>query len=213
MQTSQHAVQKKTYEDTVKETKLAVARELHDTVAQALTGVAYNIDKLQRSSSDKETQRELKKIQRNLAAAQQDLRYIMGDLRSQTKRQQHLVQVLRKATAKLAKEHSVNVYADIETEHYLEPAIEHEFAQLAKEALANIAKHATAQNVTVLWRCDGSFSALEITDDGVGFEDGFKADAYGVLGMKERATNIGATFNLISNPEKGTIVQCILEKM
>jgi signal transduction histidine kinase len=75
-----------------------------------------------------------------------------------------------------------------------------------------VERHAQADRVRVLWRCNGDSAALEVTDNGVGFPEGTKGrlDSYGILGMRERASSIGATLDVASRPGEGTRVRCSL---
>ncbi len=84
--------------------------------------------------------------------------------------------------------------------------------RIAQEALTNIERHAAATRVRVLWRCNGESAALDVTDNGSGFPIGRagRLDSYGILGMRERASSIGATLEITSEPEKGTRVRCTL---
>ena len=84
--------------------------------------------------------------------------------------------------------------------------------RIAQEALTNIERHARARRVRVLWRCNGHAAALEVADDGVGFPPNTsgRLDSYGILGMRERASSIGATLDVISEPGKGARVRCFL---
>ena len=61
-------------------------------------------------------------------------------------------------------------------------------------------------HVRVTWRCDGGRAAIRISDDGIGFQSGNsgRLDSYGMLGMRERASSIGATLDVQSTPDEGT---------
>ena len=89
---------------------------------------------------------------------------------------------------------------------------EREMWRIAQEALVNVERHANARRVEVRWRCDGRSAALEVVDDGDGFPPGKagRLDSYGMIGMRERASSIGATLDIISAPGKGTAVRCVL---
>jgi signal transduction histidine kinase len=84
--------------------------------------------------------------------------------------------------------------------------------RVAQEALANVERHAQATAVRIVWRCDGERALIDVTDNGVGFESGRagRLDSYGVLGMRERASSIGATLEILSAPGRGTRVRCTL---
>ena len=84
--------------------------------------------------------------------------------------------------------------------------------RVAQEALANIERHSQATAVRVVWRCDGGRALIDVTDNGVGFDQSRagRIDSYGVLGMRERASSIGATLEIVSAPGRGTRVRCTL---
>ena len=85
--------------------------------------------------------------------------------------------------------------------------------RVAQEALANVERHAEANAVRIVWRCDGQRALIDVTDNGVGFEQGRagRLDSYGVLGMRERAASIGASLEILSAPGRGTRVRCVLD--
>ena len=73
---------------------------------------------------------------------------------------------------------------------------------------------AAVLHVHIQWRCDGEHASLEVLDDGVGFPDGHEGriDSYGILGMRERAASIGASLEIVSEPDQGTLVRCALRE-
>ena len=81
--------------------------------------------------------------------------------------------------------------------------------RILQESLNNIAKHADASHVKVELGIDKGKFFLEIADNGVGFDldKRFRADSYGLIGMKERAFLLGGNFSIDSLPGKGTIIR------
>jgi signal transduction histidine kinase len=88
----------------------------------------------------------------------------------------------------------------------LDAAVEAELVGIAREAMTNAAKHSRATHVAVeLAFTDGHAVRLAVVDDGVGFDpDQQRADAYGLVGMRERAARIGAALTLVTEPGGGT---------
>ena len=84
--------------------------------------------------------------------------------------------------------------------------------RIAQEALVNVERHAHARRVDVRWWCNGSAAALEVADDGSGFPEGKagRLDSYGIIGMRERASSVGATLEIASAAGRGTVVRCVL---
>ena len=78
--------------------------------------------------------------------------------------------------------------------------------------MANVERHAGAHSLRLRWSCDGASAVLEVSDDGKGFPVGSatRVDAYGMLGVRERADAIGAHLEVESAPGAGTRVRCVL---
>ena len=91
----------------------------------------------------------------------------------------------------------------------LGPATETTFYRIAQEALNNVAKHAAASRVDVIIEHREGAIVLVIEDDGIGFNPAEKntpASGMGLIGMRERASLIGATLLVESSPGEGTTV-------
>jgi PAS domain S-box-containing protein len=91
----------------------------------------------------------------------------------------------------------------------LAPEVETALYRIAQEALNNVAKHSAARRVEVILERRPDCILLIVEDDGVGFSDAESAktrQGYGLVGMRERATLVGATLEIESNPGKGTTI-------
>ncbi|MER3453314.1 MAG: sensor histidine kinase, partial [Acidimicrobiia bacterium] len=90
---------------------------------------------------------------------------------------------------------------------------EREMWRICQEAITNAERHAAAGRICVRWVCDGRRALLEVSDDGRGFDvqEVARSDAYGLVGMRERADAIGAALTVTSAPGGGTTVRCLLE--
>lgn len=95
----------------------------------------------------------------------------------------------------------------------LEAAVELELYRLAKEALHNSVKHAGASaiHITVGENPVGSRRlALDVSDDGVGFDAGRPARGLGLVSMRERAERLGGQFALDSERGTGTTIRVVV---
>jgi signal transduction histidine kinase len=80
--------------------------------------------------------------------------------------------------------------------------------RIAQEAIGNAAKHATPTRVDVRLGRSGRDIVLTVADDGRGLEPGRSADrGLGLVSMRERARQLGGTFELASQPGRGTTVR------
>ncbi len=92
----------------------------------------------------------------------------------------------------------------------LTPEIETALYRIAQEALNNIAKHAQAAHVAIVLERRADQVSLIVEDDGVGFdlqqEFGVDDKGLGLIGMRERATLVGGTLEIESQPNDGATV-------
>ena len=86
--------------------------------------------------------------------------------------------------------------------------------RVAQEALANAIKHAEARRVVISLESGPEATRLRISDDGKGFDPGAPTQAdgphFGVLGMQERASRIGAELSIVGMPGAGCVVTLTL---
>ncbi len=195
------------------EERTRIARDLHDNIGQSLAYLAFELDRL----VTKDQQGDV--LGPSLDQLRSDLRGVIGevrdtlyDLRTDVSEQLEIGEVLEQFAARLMErtELDIRVYAD--SGPRLPLLQEREMWRIAQEALVNVERHAEARGAAVRWRCDGEAAALEIADDGRGFPTGKagRIDSYGIMGMRERASSIGATLEIHSEEGRGTVIRCFL---
>jgi signal transduction histidine kinase len=86
--------------------------------------------------------------------------------------------------------------------------MENEFLRIVQEALTNVGKHAAASKVHIRWSIADGRGILVVEDDGRGFDPalGIRGNAYGLVGMRERAASVGAILSISSEPGQGTTI-------
>ena len=82
--------------------------------------------------------------------------------------------------------------------------------RIYEEAMTNVSRHADAQNVSVHGRLVDHRLELEIADDGVGLGAPPETKRFGLVGMRERAAEVGGNLAMLSRPEGGTIVRVVV---
>ena len=81
---------------------------------------------------------------------------------------------------------------------------------IGKEALNNAARHARCRNLRLSLGCSGDRVALEVVDDGRGFDAERDYEGNGLASMQRRAARLGAQLSLRSAPGRGTTVRVVL---
>jgi len=183
-----------------------LARELHDSVSQALYGIALGTRTAQTLlERDPSLLREPLDYVMSLAeAGLSEMRALIFELRPELLENEGLTVALKSQAASIQARHNLDVELDLCAEPDIAMETKEALYRIAREALHNIVKHARASRVTLrLMCCEGDVS-LEISDDGVGFDP---ADSFpghlGLRSMRERAARVNGSFALSSAPGQG----------
>ena len=190
-----------------------LARELHDSVSQALYGIALGA-RTARALLDRDPAAAIEPIEYVAAlanAGMTEMRALIFELRPESLEAEGLVVALTKHADALRARHQLDVQIDLCAEPDLPLATKEALYRIAQESLHNIVKHARA-NVVVLRVCaptpQSPVLALEIRDDGIGFDpDGAFPGHLGLRSMRERASRLGGTLVIDSAPGRGTQIQ------
>jgi len=193
-----------------------IAQELHDGLAQELTGVVLALEGCQRALDRDPTvlAPQLAKAARDARATLSDVRQYMAALR-QTEESGglNLPVAVSRLVDDLRRQSGLHVDLDeTGTPRDLEPFIERALIRIVGEGLRNVAQHAGATNAKVVLRYDDDQVVATIEDDGKGFEANELETAeerghYGIVGMRERAEGVGGQLVVRSEPGRGTIVR------
>lgn len=195
------------------EERTRIARDLHDRIGQSLAYLAFELDRLvDKDEANEPLSDALGQLRDDVRGVIREVRDTLYDLRTDVSDEQSLGQVLDQYAARVAERSELTIQVEADKSARLPILQEREMWRVAQEALANVERHASASAVRIVWRCDGSRAFIDVTDNGVGFEQGRagRLDSYGVLGMRERAASIGASLEIVSAPGRGTRVRCTL---
>jgi signal transduction histidine kinase len=137
-----------------------------------------------------------------------EMRALIFELRPEALEVEGLVAVLGKQMDSVRARHGLQVNATIGTEPDVPFAIKEAVYRIAQEALNNAVRHAHARRVDVRLDSNGDGIALEICDDGKGFdpEEGFPGHL-GLRTMRERAIRLGGTLDVESGAGHGTRIR------
>ncbi len=190
-----------------------IAREMHDSLAKTLHGMALSAAALEQWIERDPARARVQA--RDLAAAARDAaaeaREIIRDLRADV-----LSVPLRKTLEAHVREWSsrtgIDAVVRIEMLEEASPGLRWETFRILREALDNVDRHASAKRVEVMARQEAGELVLEVRDDGRGFEvpsrlSDLAADGhFGIVGIDERAQSIGGRLELRSGSE-GTVLR------
>ena len=193
----------------------ALAHELHDSLAQTLASLRFQVsmldDAIDRQGADV-THKDIQQIKGGLDEAYTELRELLAHFRAPI-HSRGLIPALEDLISNFRKQTGMHVLLQKEWDDTrLNAAMEMQVLRIIQESLANIRKHSNAHTVRVLLRCDkeNHYHVL-IEDDGVGMDrpafSGHPGEHLGLSIMKERARYLSGDLRIESEPGEGTRVQ------
>jgi signal transduction histidine kinase len=190
-----------------------MAREIHDTIAQGLTGV---ITQLEAALNTRDRPQDL---ERHLDSAVRLARESLTEARRSVEAVQplplensRLPEALSDVARRWSEMSGVSVRVSTTgVKRPLRPEIEIALLRAAQECLSNVAKHARASHTGITLSFMDEAITLDVRDDGVGFatsrgNSGPRVGGYGLIGMRQRAEQLEGTVAIESRPGEGTAV-------
>lgn len=192
-----------------------IARELHDETGQALTALGLGLSGIsssQRKDISPKAADNLKHLREMVARALNELQRLISDLRPSHIDDLGLPAALRWYANDLQDRAPLKVHVHVNGSARPIPSpIKITLYRVAQEALTNVIKHANADKADVNLQFDEGSVTLQVEDDGSGFEIDMlrnpERPSWGLLGMEERASLLGGSFRISSQPREGTRVE------
>jgi len=184
-----------------------LARNLHDAVNQSLFSAGLIAEVLPRlwERDPDEGRQSLEDLRRLTRGAQADMRLLLAELRPSTLTDAELSDLLRLLGNALAGRTNIPISVTVAGEGKLPADVQVALYRLCQEGLSNIAKHSGASRVDIQLQYETGGVELRIRDDGRGFDpEQTTPGHYGLSMMQERATSVGATLSITSQPGLGT---------
>ncbi len=187
-----------------------IARELHDTLLQGLSGITMQLQAVWTRLPISKEKVFLGEIIKDAARCSQEARQSLWGLRAGRPGapdfSEHLATVARQAV----EGKPISLSLDLEPVSLRSrPGIDFQLLRIAQEAISNTLTHSHATTLKIELRQNGQELRLTLQDNGVGFSTSAAQPFghYGLTGMRERAEEIGAELSVTSEPHLGTKVE------
>ncbi len=188
-----------------------LARELHDSVSQALYGIslwAHTVREALESSEPEQAEAAIEDVLTLAEAGLAEMHALIFELRPESLETEGLVAALTKQVEALRARYKLTVEAELVDEPDLSLEKKEALYRIAQEALHNIVKHARASNVVLRLARQERGVFLEVCDNGKGFDPtGPFPGHLGVRSMRERVTKIDGTLTIESAAGQGTCIR------
>jgi PAS domain S-box-containing protein len=218
-QQAQETLLQQMRELAVLEERNRMAREIHDSLAQGLTAIIWQLNAAEKAveRGGEQALQSLNRV-RNLARdGLQEARRSVWDLRAGPLEGRTLSEALEQEVKSAAGA------GDVETsfvvsgiERVLPAGVEAVLLRICQEALTNVLKYAKATRMTATLAFDQSQVRLAVRDDGIGFDPELPirrdrdSGGFGLINMRERARLLGGELTVQSELGKGTLVEVAL---
>lgn len=189
-----------------------IARELHDTLMQGFSGVTMEMQAFASQLPPSSERSTLNGIIQDAGNCLREARRSVAGLRGD---QSGLAASLAQAARQLTETNDVRLKLHLEDgSRRFPPDVEYNLLRVAQEGISNAVKHSGARTIEVILEPTPRELRLSIRDDGAGFDTAIDSVAgpghYGLIGMRERARQIGADLHLESEPGRGTLIRIVL---
>jgi signal transduction histidine kinase len=200
----------------VLEERQRMAREIHDTLAQGLTGIITQLEAVQQAGPGPDWERRISTAARlardSLTEARRSVRAVRPEALENTRLPEAVADVAGQWSADSGVSTNVTTTGTVLGLH---PEVEVTLLRVAQEALANVAKHAGASRVGITLSYMDDVVSLDIRDDGTGFEPSQRGapgsgGGFGLTGMEQRVRRLAGTLAIESEPGHGTAISAII---
>jgi signal transduction histidine kinase len=188
-----------------------IARELHDTLMQGFSGVTMEMQALSVRLPLSQERNTLEEIIHDAGICLREARRSVAGLRNAPNGDPGLAGAVAEAARHITETQDMRLKLKLQDNpRGLGTDVQYNLLRILQEAVTNAVKHSGGGTIEVSLDCTPQMLYLTIMDDGVGFNAADGADSqpghYGLIGMRERAAQIGGVLQLQSEPGHGTKV-------
>jgi ligand-binding sensor domain-containing protein/signal transduction histidine kinase len=188
-----------------------IARELHDTLMQGFSGITMEMQALSARLPQTPERSALNEIIGDAGTCLREARQSIAGLRTTPEQGSGLAASIANAARQMTEARDVRLKLKLgQSPLNLPPNVEYNLLRIAQESVANSVKHSGARTIEVALNSTPQQLIISVRDDGSGMKytngNGANPGHYGLIGMKERAVQIGAQLQIESEIGRGTTV-------
>lgn len=198
--------------------RMRIATELHDSIAQSLTGVSFQINAARRlkDSDPASMVRFLDLASMSLLSCRAELRNCLWDLRSQALDEPSMEKAIRQTLLPYLDGAKVNISFDVPRSRLSDNTM-HTLLLIVRELASNATTHGHARHIWISGAINENALLLSVRDDGCGFmpdkAPGAEQGHFGLQGIRERIRKLAGSIKIASSPGNGCMVSITLFKI
>lgn len=191
--------------------RLAISRELHDDLGQALTAVKIDLATIKQNVTDMATVLIINRTSALLSDTIKTVQRLTSQLRPQIIADLGLGTAIEWYTKEYEQRNRVKIFLDMDSDITIAPDASLIIFRIMQEALTNIARHSGATSVKIRLNRKGDNISFSVSDNGTGIteEKINSKKSFGILSMKERSASLGGTFKIYREDNCFTVINLI----
>jgi signal transduction histidine kinase len=195
------------------EERSRIARDLHDHIGSSLATIGFEVDRAAAIAHDAaKIEPVLRELRIQVSAVVSEVRETLYDLRTELTDEKDLGALLNDYLPRVQIRSGIISTHRITIEGRVPLLQEREIWQIMREAITNAERHSQAAHLHVVVHETEDHITAAVRDDGVGLgKTPVRVDSYGMIGMRERAANVGATLHATTNTGGGTEIRVVMQ--
>jgi PAS domain S-box-containing protein len=191
--------------------RVAISRELHDDLGQALTAVKIDLGTIRQHVVDKDVVIKINKVSDLVSDTIKTVQKLTSQLRPQIIDDLGLESAIEWYTSEYEQRSKIRILLDLNSGFNIVHDASLIIFRVMQEALTNIARHSKASEVKIGLSKKDDNVILKVSDNGIGItQDEIKSKkSFGIISMRERAASLGGTFEIDRNEDCGTYIKLI----
>jgi len=191
--------------------RVAISRELHDDLGQALTAVKIDLGIIRQKVSDNDVVLRIGKVSGLVSDTIKTVQRLTSQLRPEIIDDLGLEAAIEWYTKEFAERTGITVVHDLECGIKLTSDRSLTLFRIMQESLTNIARHSGAKKVDIWLFKKGENVNFRISDNGTGITEELvkSKKSFGILSMKERTASLGGNFDICGDTRGGTVIKII----
>jgi PAS domain S-box-containing protein len=191
--------------------RVAISRELHDDLGQALTAVKIDLELIRQSVSNSETELKVKNVSALVSETIKTVQRLTSQLRPAIIDDLGIEAAIEWYTKEYAQRNGVEILLETDSRSFISPETSLIIFRILQESLTNIARHSKATLISISLMQLVENLCFIIADNGVGITEAEinSKKSFGIIGMKERSASLGGKFEIHPGKDGGTIIKCL----
>ena len=191
--------------------RVAISRELHDDIGQALTAVKIDLATIKQNVTDMATVLKINKASALVSDTIKTVQKLTSQLRPQIIDDLGLGTAIEWYAKEFEERSRIKIYLDLDSNIVIAPDVSLVLFRIMQEGLTNIARYSGATTAKISLGKRGENIEFSVSDNGIGITEDkiLSKKSFGLINMNERAASLGGRLKIFREDERFTVISLI----